>query len=100
MFPHEIDLIRDSGQALQDKRPKAALKLFALALRKRPEGAKIREAYQSLKSRTGIKTFFVVGNCQAEPLSRLLDKQQYTASLGFIAVHRYTFSRDVYQFME
>lgn len=100
MFPHEIDLIRDAGQALKSTRPSMALKLLALALRGRPNGSKIKEAFNSLKEKENIKTFFVIGNCQAESISRLLDKQQRVVSLGFIAVHRYSFSDDIYRYME
>lgn len=75
MNAKNIDKIRDVATFLRGSDDKASFKLFGLARAYRPFGPYILNSYNELKKKLGIKTFVVIGNCQAKVISNLLEEK-------------------------
>jgi hypothetical protein len=72
----DINKIRDAASVLRESEPKLAYQLFSLALKHRPNGHYILQSYKELKAELktelGIKSFVVIGNCQAGVIANLI----------------------------
>jgi len=92
-----INLIRDSAKKLIQSNPLMAYKLFHLALQYRPTGWYLIEQERKLKKQLNIKKFIVIGNCQAKPLSELIEhKNPHFIVDKSIAAHLYKYDASIH----
>lgn len=96
-----IDLIRDSAKELVNSNPLQAYKLFNLALKYRPDGVYLLEQEKILKKKLNIKKFIVIGNCQAKPLSELIEFKSSNFIVDrYIEVHLYEHENSINKELE
>lgn len=69
----EINEIRDVATLVMENNPKLAFELFSLCLKYRPQGPYLKSKFLELKKSLNIKTFVVLGNCQSQPVSELIE---------------------------
>ena len=91
----EVDAIRDAARALKDADSRLSYRLFRLAFLCRPGGPYIASNYKELKQSLGIKSFVVIGNCQAEIIASLLREKNPTIEIDLVVVaHLYKHASD------
>ncbi|NKF49424.1 hypothetical protein G3R49_02360 [Shewanella sp. WXL01] len=90
MNEREIDDIRDAANFLRRRNPKMAFKLFSVALSHRPNGSLIRKNYQELKEKLNLKTFVIIGNCQATVVANFIqERAESLVARQVISAHLY-----------
>ncbi|HHC7360592.1 TPA: WcbI family polysaccharide biosynthesis putative acetyltransferase [Vibrio parahaemolyticus] len=73
MNDKEINETRDVAKIIMKQNKKLAFELFSLCLKHRPHGPYLKSQFFELKKKLKIKTFVVLGNCQSQPISELID---------------------------
>ena len=98
----EIDTIRDAASALRTKDPLLSFELFKIAFINRPTGPFIERSYFELKKELGIKSFVIIGNCQAGIIANLIrDKSEYFQVDEVITAHLYENHNDsIYRILD
>jgi len=90
-----IEDIHHAASLIRAQSPELALRLYQGLLEVRPNGKVIQKAFNELKDELKLKSYVVVGNCQAKPTSKLLtDRSQDLISRGYIKAFNYTHTKE------
>lgn len=98
----EIDAIRDAGVLLRVKQPLIAYRLLKIAYFYRPKGPSIKKAYLELKAELGIKSFVIIGNCQAAAIAQIIREKSVRFEIKkVITAHLYKeHNENIYRLMD
>lgn len=101
MPDYNIKAIRDAAISIEDTHPELALDLIRIAKQERPNAPVIGELHSKLKTQLGGADIVVIGNCQAEPLSKIIcSKNRFINSIKVITAHLYRHEDAIYRTLD